>query len=53
MSKTIHYLKWLGNIILGLGSILALNESDTFVPNFIGIACFYLLIFFNRKKQYD
>ena len=39
------------NIILGiLGLFLVFNESDTFTPNFVGLACFALLIYINRDK---
>ena len=52
MAKTLqHYAKWVVNIILGLGCWLIVNESDTFVPNFIGLACAALLIVINRDKK--
>lgn len=35
------------NILLGFGCMLVFNESDTFTPNLIGIACFALLIAIN------
>lgn len=51
MAKTLHFAKWVVNIILGLGCWLIVNESDTFVPNFIGLACAALLIVINRDKK--
>lgn len=51
MERTSHYIRWCANVILGFGSLLALNESETFIPNFIGVACFYALILINRRKH--
>lgn len=35
------------NIILGLLSFMVFNESDTFLPNIIGLFCIALLIAIN------
>ena len=42
-------LSLLIDIVLILGLFLALNESSTFVPNFIGLACFVALIYKHRN----
>lgn len=52
MAKTLNILKWCVNIILGLGSWLAVSENpNDLTPNFIGLACFFLLIIINRKDE--
>lgn len=52
MAKTMNILKWCVNIVLGLGCWLAVSENpDNLLPNFIGIACFYLLIIINRRHE--
>lgn len=44
-------LRLIINIILGIiGLFLVFNESDTFTPNFVGLGCFALLIYINRKE---
>lgn len=35
------------NILLLCGCFLVFNDSETFVPNLIGLACFALLIVLN------
>lgn len=35
------------NILLGCGCFFVLNDSDSFIPNLIGLACFALLIVLN------
>lgn len=39
------------SIILALGGMLIFNESDTFTPNLIGLACFALLVVVNIDKD--
>lgn len=48
MKKT---LKTIINIALGFGTLLVFNESDHFVWNLLGIACFACLIFFNSTDN--
>lgn len=48
MKKT---LKTIINIALGFGTLLVFNESDYFVWNLLGIACFACLIFFNSTDN--
>lgn len=43
-------LKLLASILLGLGCFLIFNESDSFTPNLVGIACAALLIYINRNN---
>ena len=45
--KTIKTIRLIINILLGCGCLLVFNESDTFAPNLIGLACFALLIVLN------
>jgi len=40
-------LRLIINIILGFGCFLVFNDSESFIPNFIGLACFALLIAIN------
>lgn len=41
-------IKWTINVLLGFGSFLALNENfEALYLNFIGIACFALLVTLN------
>ena len=35
------------NIMLGIGFFAVFNESDTIIPNLIGLACFAALIIIN------
>lgn len=35
------------NIVLGFGCFAMLNDSDSFIPNLVGLACFGLLILIN------
>lgn len=51
MAKTLQAAKWVVNIILGLGSWLVVNESETFIPNLVGLACAALLIVINRERD--
>lgn len=51
MEKTLYYAKWVINIILGIGVFLVFNESDTFIPNLVGLACAALLVVINREKD--
>ena len=48
MKKT---LKTIINIALGFGTLLVFNESDYFVWNLLGIACFACLIFLNSTDN--
>ena len=48
MKKT---FKTIINIALGFGTLLVFNESDYFVWNLVGIACFACLIFFNSTDN--
>ena len=48
MKKT---FKTIINITLGFGTLLVFNESDYFVWNLVGIACFACLIFFNSTDN--
>ncbi len=47
--KTLRIVRFIVNVILAAGTLLVFNESDTFVPNFIGLACGALLIVINPK----
>ena len=48
MKKT---FKTIINIALGFGTLLVFNESDTFMPNFIGFACLALLLAINIDED--
>ena len=51
MDKTLEKLRLTASVLLGfIGIPLVFNESNTFVPNFIGLACYALLIVINRNK---
>ena len=43
-------MKTLLNIALFIGAIGTFNESDNFLINFIGIACFFALILINAES---
>lgn len=45
--KTFKIIRLIINIILGFGCFLVFNDSESFTPNLIGIACFALLIAIN------
>ena len=52
MTKTLHYMRWAVNVLLGIGCFLVFNENpETFSPNLIGLACAALLIILNRDKN--
>lgn len=40
-------IKTIINIMLGIGFFAVFNESETFWPNIIGLACFAALIIIN------
>ena len=40
-------LRLIISIILAIGTFAVFNESDSFAPNFFGLACFALLIAIN------
>ena len=42
-------LRLIFNILLGIGCFLVFNDSETFIPNLVGLACFALLIIINPK----
>ena len=44
-------IKTILNIALALGAMLVFNESDTFMPNLIGLACLAALIYLNTDKE--
>lgn len=44
-------IKLIVSIILVIGGMLVFNESDTFTPNLIGLACFALLVVVNIDKD--
>lgn len=50
MTKALQAAKWVVNIILGLGCWLVVNESESFTPNLVGLACAALLIVINRER---
>ena len=50
MAKTLEILRKVANVPLCIGVFAVFNESDTFVPNFIGLACAALLIVINRER---
>lgn len=45
--RTVKIIRLVINIILAMGCFMVLNESDSFTPNIIGLACFALLIAIN------
>lgn len=44
-------IKFILNVVLGLGTWLILNESDNILPNLIGMACFVTLLWLNRDME--
>lgn len=50
MAKTLEILRKVANVPLCIGVFAVFNESDTFVPNFIGLACAALLVIINRER---
>lgn len=53
MTKALLILKGVANLLLSIGLFGVFNENpDNFVPNFVGLACFILLIVINRKNNY-
>ncbi len=44
MKKFINAAFWAVKIALGLGSFMVFNDSDTFMPNFLGIVCIAALV---------
>ena len=43
-------IKAIINFLLCVGVLLIFNESDTFLPNSVGLACFVGLIVLNKDK---
>lgn len=50
MQRVLHITRHIANVLLGIGCFAVCNESDTFVPNFIGLGCFVLLLIINKDK---
>lgn len=44
-------LRTILSIALALGGMLIFNESDSFTPNFIGLACLALLVAVNIDED--
>ena len=44
-------LRTILSIVLALGGMLIFNESDSFTPNFIGLACLALLVAINIDED--
>ena len=44
-------LKTIANIALAFGVMLIFNESNTFWPNLIGIACLAALVWLNSDRE--
>lgn len=44
-------IKLIINIVLAVGCFLVFNESDSFTPNFVGLACFVALLYINRNNH--
>ena len=44
MKKLINIALWAVKIALGFGCFMVFNDSDTFIPNLIGIACIAALV---------
>lgn len=52
MATTKEIVKSITNILLGCGVMLVFNENpENLVPNFIGMACFGLLIYINKDDN--
>ena len=49
--KTYKIIRLVINIILAMGCFMVLNESDSFTPNFVGLACFVVLLYINRNNN--
>lgn len=56
MKKTLtnlkHFARILANVILSIGLFAVFSEGDSFIPNFIGLACFAGLILINKNNSY-
>ena len=44
-------IKIILTIIFALGGLMVFNESESFTPNFIGLACLALLVVVNIDKD--
>ena len=44
-------IKTILNIALAFGAMLIFNESETFLPNLIGLACMAALVWLNCDKE--
>ena len=44
-------VKLIINIVLAVGCFLVFNESDSFTPNVVGLACFVALLYINRNNN--
>lgn len=45
--------KSLINLALCVGVVLVFNESDTFLPNLIGLACLAALVWLNANDKVE
>lgn len=45
------HFKSIINLALCVGVVLVFNESDTFLPNLIGLACLALLVGLNANDK--
>lgn len=46
-------IKIIATILLGIVSLAIFNEGESFVPNFVGMAAFYLALYINRNNTPD
>ena len=46
-AKVFRNVRLAVNILLGCGCFLVFNDSDSFKPNLIGLACFAVLLLIN------
>ena len=46
-------LKTIATIVLGIGALAIFNESESYLPNLVGIACFCLALYINRDKAQE
>lgn len=45
------HFKQLINLALCVGVVLVFNESETFLPNLIGLACLAVLVWLNANEN--
>lgn len=52
MKKIKIILVWIVSIVLAICGFAIFNESDSFIPNIVGLACWAAFAYIHRDNKY-